>query len=40
VGIGTLEHTIIAGEHAVDYVKNGMDGLLQSPALASAGVAV
>jgi hypothetical protein len=28
-GIGTLEHTIVAGEQVVDYVRNGMDGLLQ-----------
>ncbi|MBV9327604.1 MAG: fumarylacetoacetate hydrolase family protein [Chloroflexi bacterium] len=28
-GIGTLEHQIVAGEHAVDYVRNGMDGLLK-----------
>ena len=39
-GIGALEHTIVAGEQAVDYVKNGLDGLLQAPALAFAGVAV
>jgi 2-keto-4-pentenoate hydratase/2-oxohepta-3-ene-1,7-dioic acid hydratase in catechol pathway len=39
-GIGTLEHTIVAGEQAVDYVKNGLDGLLQAPALASAGAVV
>ena len=37
-GIGTLEHTIVAGEQVVDYVKNGMDGLLQPPAPAPAGV--
>jgi 2-keto-4-pentenoate hydratase/2-oxohepta-3-ene-1,7-dioic acid hydratase in catechol pathway len=30
-GIGTLEHTIVAGEHAVDYVRHGLDGLLQAP---------
>jgi 2-keto-4-pentenoate hydratase/2-oxohepta-3-ene-1,7-dioic acid hydratase in catechol pathway len=35
-GIGTLEHTIVKGEHGVDYVRSGMDGLLQAPrALAS-----
>ncbi|MBV9170286.1 MAG: fumarylacetoacetate hydrolase family protein [Chloroflexi bacterium] len=28
-GIGTLEHTIVAGEHVVDHVRNGLDGLLQ-----------
>lgn len=30
-GIGTLEHTIVQGEHGVDYVRGGMDGLLQAP---------
>jgi 2-keto-4-pentenoate hydratase/2-oxohepta-3-ene-1,7-dioic acid hydratase in catechol pathway len=30
-GIGSLEHTIVAGERGVDYVKNGLDGLLQAP---------
>jgi 2-keto-4-pentenoate hydratase/2-oxohepta-3-ene-1,7-dioic acid hydratase in catechol pathway len=30
-GIGVLEHTIVAGEHQVDYVRTGMDGLLQAP---------
>jgi 2-keto-4-pentenoate hydratase/2-oxohepta-3-ene-1,7-dioic acid hydratase in catechol pathway len=30
-GIGTLEHTIVAGERGVDYVKNGMQGLLAPP---------
>jgi 2-keto-4-pentenoate hydratase/2-oxohepta-3-ene-1,7-dioic acid hydratase in catechol pathway len=30
-GIGTLEHKIVAGEHAVDYVRNGLDGLLSVP---------
>jgi 2-keto-4-pentenoate hydratase/2-oxohepta-3-ene-1,7-dioic acid hydratase in catechol pathway len=30
-GIGTLEHKIVAGDHGVDYVRNGMDGLLQAP---------
>lgn len=30
-GIGTLEHTIVAGEHGVDYVRRGLDGLLQAP---------
>ena len=30
-GIGCLEHKIIAGERGVDYVRNGMDGLLQAP---------
>src|SRR4030095_9825775 len=30
-GIGTLEHTIVKGEHGVDYVRNGIDGLLQAP---------
>jgi len=35
-GIGTLEHTIVKGEHGVDYVRTGMNGLLQAPrALAS-----
>ena len=37
-GIGTLEHTIVAGEQVVDYVKNGMDGLLEPPVLAPSGV--
>jgi 2-keto-4-pentenoate hydratase/2-oxohepta-3-ene-1,7-dioic acid hydratase in catechol pathway len=36
-GIGTLEHTIVAGEQVVDYVKNGMDGLLQPPVPAPTG---
>ena len=35
-GIGTLEHTIVAGEQVVDYVRNGMDGLLQAPPELSA----
>jgi hypothetical protein len=30
-GIGTLEHTIVKGERGVDYVRNGMDGLLRAP---------
>jgi 2-keto-4-pentenoate hydratase/2-oxohepta-3-ene-1,7-dioic acid hydratase in catechol pathway len=30
-GIGTLEHTIVAGDHEVDYVRSGLDGLLQAP---------
>jgi 2-keto-4-pentenoate hydratase/2-oxohepta-3-ene-1,7-dioic acid hydratase in catechol pathway len=30
-GVGTLEHTIVAGDHGVDYVRHGMDGLLQAP---------
>lgn len=30
-GIGILEHSIVAGEHVVDYVRNGIDGLLQAP---------
>jgi 2-keto-4-pentenoate hydratase/2-oxohepta-3-ene-1,7-dioic acid hydratase in catechol pathway len=30
-GIGMLEHRIVAGEHAVDYVRNGIEGLLQAP---------
>jgi 2-keto-4-pentenoate hydratase/2-oxohepta-3-ene-1,7-dioic acid hydratase in catechol pathway len=30
-GIGALEHTIVAGEREVEYVKNGRDGLLQAP---------
>ncbi len=30
-GIGVLEHTIVAGEQGVDYVRNGIDGLLQAP---------
>jgi 2-keto-4-pentenoate hydratase/2-oxohepta-3-ene-1,7-dioic acid hydratase in catechol pathway len=30
-GIGTLEHTIVAGEQGVDYVRHGLDGLLQAP---------
>jgi len=30
-GIGTLEHVIVAGEQGVDYVKNGMQGLLEPP---------
>jgi len=30
-GIGVLEHTIVAGEQRVDYVRSGMDGLLQAP---------
>jgi 2-keto-4-pentenoate hydratase/2-oxohepta-3-ene-1,7-dioic acid hydratase in catechol pathway len=30
-GIGTLEHTIVAGEQVVEYVRNGIDGLLQAP---------
>jgi 2-keto-4-pentenoate hydratase/2-oxohepta-3-ene-1,7-dioic acid hydratase in catechol pathway len=37
-GIGTLEHAIVAGEQVVDYVQNGMDGLLQPPVLAPDGV--
>lgn len=31
-GIGTLEHKIVAGDHNVDYVRNGMDGLIQAQA--------
>jgi 2-keto-4-pentenoate hydratase/2-oxohepta-3-ene-1,7-dioic acid hydratase in catechol pathway len=30
-GIGTLEHTIVAGEHVVDHVRNGLNGLLHAP---------
>ena len=30
-GIGVLEHTIVAGAQGVDYVRNGIDGLLQVP---------
>lgn len=30
-GIGTLEHRIVAGERGVEYVRNGLDGLLQAP---------
>jgi 2-keto-4-pentenoate hydratase/2-oxohepta-3-ene-1,7-dioic acid hydratase in catechol pathway len=30
-GIGTLEHMIVKGEHGVDYVRSGIDGLLQAP---------
>jgi 2-keto-4-pentenoate hydratase/2-oxohepta-3-ene-1,7-dioic acid hydratase in catechol pathway len=30
-GIGMLEHTIVAGARGVDYVRNGMSGLLQAP---------
>jgi hypothetical protein len=30
-GIGTLEHKIVAGDHVVDHVQNGLDGLLQAP---------
>jgi 2-keto-4-pentenoate hydratase/2-oxohepta-3-ene-1,7-dioic acid hydratase in catechol pathway len=37
-GIGTLEHTIVAGEHVVDHVRNGMDGLLQAPREVAASV--
>jgi 2-keto-4-pentenoate hydratase/2-oxohepta-3-ene-1,7-dioic acid hydratase in catechol pathway len=39
-GIGTLEHTFVPGEHVVDYVKNGMDGLIQRqpPALSASEV--
>jgi 2-keto-4-pentenoate hydratase/2-oxohepta-3-ene-1,7-dioic acid hydratase in catechol pathway len=37
-GIGTLEHTIVAGEQVVDYVQNGMDGLLEAPVRTPAGV--
>jgi 2-keto-4-pentenoate hydratase/2-oxohepta-3-ene-1,7-dioic acid hydratase in catechol pathway len=37
-GIGTLEHTIVAGEQVVDYVKNGMDGLLQPAKVSTIGV--
>jgi 2-keto-4-pentenoate hydratase/2-oxohepta-3-ene-1,7-dioic acid hydratase in catechol pathway len=37
-GIGSLEHTIVAGEQGVDYVKNGIEGLLPVPqALVSGG---
>jgi 2-keto-4-pentenoate hydratase/2-oxohepta-3-ene-1,7-dioic acid hydratase in catechol pathway len=31
-GIGSLTHRIEPGEHVVDYVKNGMEGLLRPPA--------
>src|SRR5919205_4612684 len=37
-GIGRLEHTIVAGERVVDYVRNGMDGLLQAPRELAASV--
>jgi 2-keto-4-pentenoate hydratase/2-oxohepta-3-ene-1,7-dioic acid hydratase in catechol pathway len=30
-GIGSLEHKIVAGDRGVDYVRNGLDGLLQAP---------
>jgi 2-keto-4-pentenoate hydratase/2-oxohepta-3-ene-1,7-dioic acid hydratase in catechol pathway len=30
-GIGTLRHPIVAGERVVDYVLNGMPGLLEPP---------
>jgi 2-keto-4-pentenoate hydratase/2-oxohepta-3-ene-1,7-dioic acid hydratase in catechol pathway len=30
-GIGTLEHKIVAGEQVVDYVRNGLGGLLEAP---------
>jgi hypothetical protein len=30
-GIGMLEHTIMVGEQVVEYVRKGMDGLLQAP---------
>ena len=30
-GIGTLRHPIVAGERVVDYVLNGMPGLLTPP---------
>jgi len=30
-GIGTLEHEIVSGERVVDYVRSGIDGLLQAP---------
>ncbi len=29
-GIGTLEHKIVTGEHVVDHVGSGMDGLLKA----------
>ncbi|MBV9582154.1 MAG: fumarylacetoacetate hydrolase family protein [Chloroflexi bacterium] len=35
-GIGRLEHTIVPGDHAVDYVRQGMDGLLQAPRAVAA----
>lgn len=31
VGIGVLEHTIVAGERGVDYVRSGLEGLLVAP---------
>ncbi len=30
-GIGTLSHRIVPGERVVDYVLNGMEGLLPPP---------
>jgi 2-keto-4-pentenoate hydratase/2-oxohepta-3-ene-1,7-dioic acid hydratase in catechol pathway len=37
-GIGTLEHSVVAGEHKVDYVRNGIEGLLQAPSELASGV--
>jgi 2-keto-4-pentenoate hydratase/2-oxohepta-3-ene-1,7-dioic acid hydratase in catechol pathway len=37
-GIGVLDHTIVAGERGVDYVRNGMDGLLAAPRELAASV--
>ncbi len=34
-GLGRMEHKIVPGEHVVDYVGSGMDGLLQPPSPAS-----
>lgn len=31
IGIGTLEHAIVAGDRGVDYVRKGMEGLLEAP---------
>ena len=30
-GSGTRERKIVAGEHVVDHLGNGVDGLLQAP---------
>jgi hypothetical protein len=38
-GIGELEHTIVAGEQGVDYVRNGIDGLLEGPRERAAATA-
>lgn len=36
-GIGRMQHTIVAGEHVVDYVGSGMNGLLTPKVAAGAG---